>query len=142
MGIGSWRRQPRAERALTAVRELASVIRPRFFARRRSAASETCHRPPEVEHGRPVGIAGQFIADDAVGHEESRGEGVGLALHLLQSPDVLAVHDEMTEFVGAVETGSGPVVLIGGENHEPVVEGQREGVDVGGVQRHPLPRAS
>jgi len=37
---------------------------------------------------------------------------------------VLAVHGEMAEFVGAVETGSGAVVLIGGENHEPVVEGR------------------
>ena len=90
--------------------------------------------PPalEVKQGRPVGIAGQLVADVAVGHEERRGEGVGLALHLLQPPDVFAVHDEMAEFVAAVGTGSGAVVLIGGENHGPVVEGQREGVDVRG----------
>ncbi len=68
--------------------------------------------PPalEVEQDRPVGIAGQLVADVAGGHKECCREGVGLALHLLQPPDVLAVHDEVPEFVGAVETGSGPVV--------------------------------
>jgi hypothetical protein len=35
------------------------------------------------------------------------------------------MHDEMTEFVGAVESASGPVVLVGGENHDwPVVKRQ------------------
>jgi hypothetical protein len=108
--------------------EVAGIGHPAEVLRSREERGERDLPPAASGRTRPVGTAGQFVEDVAVGHEECRGEGVGLALHLLQSPDVFAVHDEMAEFVGAVETGSGAVVLIGGKNHEPVGEGQLEGV--------------
>ncbi len=61
---------------------------------------------------------------------------MSLTLDFFHAPDLVAVDDEVPEFVSAVEPGSCPVVLVGAEYDDgPVVEGQREGVDVGGVQR-------
>ena len=78
----------------------------------------------------------QFVADVFGGHEEGCGEGVGLVLDFFDAPDLVAVDDEVPELVSDVEPGSCPVVLVGAEHDDgPVMEGQREGVDVGGVQR-------
>jgi hypothetical protein len=80
-------------------------------------------------------MLGQFAADVPGGHQERRGEGVGLAFYFLHSPDPLAVQDEVPEFVGAVEAGSDAVVFVGPENYNRALgEGQGEGIDVGGVQ--------
>ena len=50
---------------------------------------------------------------------------MSLALHLFDSPDLVAVDDKVAEFVSAVEPGSCPVVLVGAEHNDgPVVEGQ------------------
>jgi hypothetical protein len=80
-------------------------------------------------------MLGQFAADVPGGHQERRGEGVGLAFYFLHSSDPLAVQDEVPEFVGAVEAGSGAVVFVGAENYDRAIgEGQGEVMDVGGVQ--------
>jgi hypothetical protein len=69
-------------------------------------------------------------------YQAGGGERVGLVLDFFDAPDLVVVNDEMAEFVSAIEPGSCPVVLVGAEHDDgPVVEGERKGVDIVGVQR-------
>ena len=43
---------------------------------------------------------------------------MGLVLDFFDAPDLVAVDDEVPEFVSAVEPGSRPVVLVGAEHDD------------------------
>ena len=44
-----------------------------------------------------------------------------LSLDFLYAPDLFTVHDEVTELVGAIETGSCPIGFVCTEHHHWVV---------------------
>jgi hypothetical protein len=56
-------------------------------------------------------MLGQFPADVPDRHQEGRGEGGAWPSASFIPPDPLAVQDEVPELLGAVEAGSGAVVL-------------------------------
>jgi hypothetical protein len=84
---------------------------------------------------RALAMLGQFAAR----HQEGRGEGGAWPSASFIPPDPLAVQDEVPEFLGAVEAGSGAVVLsVLRTTTGRSGEGQGEGIDVGGVQGRDL----
>ena len=106
---------------------LACQPDPRLLRHRGSAVSG-----PGEDEPSTVTCGSSYLFE----YQAGGGERVGLVLDFFDAPDLVVVNDEMAEFVSAIEPGSCPVVLVGAEHDDgPVVEGEREGVDIGGVQR-------
>ena len=60
---------------------------------------------------------------------------MGLILYFFDAPELVAVSDEMPQFMGGVKSRSRAVILIRAEhNHGPIREGQRECVHIRSVK--------
>ncbi len=63
---------------------------------------------------------------------------MGLALNLLDTPHLVAMHHQMTEFVSPIKPGTRSIILVSGEHHYwSIGEGQGKCVDVLAGHWHP-----
>lgn len=61
-----------------------------------------------------------------------------LGFDFFHAPDLFTVHDEMTELMRAIKTGSCPVSFIAAQHHHWVIgKWQRGCIDIGAVERQP-----
>jgi hypothetical protein len=63
---------------------------------------------------------------------------MSLLLDLFDSPELIAVYDEVSELVGRVEPRTSPIVLIATQDDNwPIRKGEGERVDIGAVEGQP-----
>ena len=107
------------------------------LARMSSAASETCQRCFKANSVGQSAVAEvrRECPTPASGTLQQSGE---LRFYFLHSPHRGAVHHEMPEFVGRVETRPPSVPLVVAQDHDGTVsERERERIDVSGLQGEP-----